>query len=1177
MRLLLALSTLLVALLFGVPAMAADCGGDLASGPQPGGCTVIAVQGKAIARNPPANGQALIWSSALNAYVPTTTSGTLSVPVTVANGGTGLGTLTQGALLVGNNTNSPTFLAPVNGDCVVGSGGVWIAAACPGGGGGGIPGGSNTNVQFNNASSFGGSSGINLSATKVLSMSIGLGADQTGDIYYNGGSGNLTRLAIGSNGKVLTASGGVPSWVAPTTVASAYTVIAPTGVAATDQTTFETALAAGKPILMEAGVWSICKQELIPVKTTITGIVSSGNPGSAAPSMSRFQTIVQCPMGQGTWSSGQAFFALQDSDVISGIAVFGNGDGGTGSDSTQPQVSCFSAHNALYPKIDQSAAVRCQGYGIDNFSNGSVPGPSIYYSQGIILSNTLVYGNNLGGYFADQSNGGFVSDQMIGPNNDFVVNGFGNVDYQGVQIYMNNSFITGAIFQNRIEDGEGHGIVLKKISFVQVLNNNIDKESILLTGGASNVVLSGNRISCCDFGFTAPGVTFAAGSYDTISSAGNFISGSGGNGAYQVNSDATISNSHFYDQTSGGYGDATSEAKIAPFVGGTNLDRQTYTPVALSGSTFTPVNFNGGKNFLFFVPHTCAPCMVDNPSTNPLPVGQHGFMAFIQDPTGGGTISLGPFYSGWTAPPLSTVPNAIDLVEYTVGPLGISLMAPAANQLTAATNVLTGGAGMTSGWSAHNSTFANAVGGCTDPVGGSACSTITEDTTFNGHSVGQTASLSGVGVASAWVNAGTPPTSAVLTATFSSSGNLMTVTSVTSGTVFQHGQRISCGGCGVEGAYVVGFVSGSGGTGTYNLNYSATITTPTSVTLTEPRFAWLTAFDSSFLNVVGVGIDPRSGQIVDRAGNSIAISTGYVAGTGVYYGSFSYQLPGTNWWRLILIYGGFTTADASIGLGLLGQGGGSPGTDWTDYTGHGGGFVQLWGPQLYAAGGGTGVTKVTNLDVTGTCTGCGTANITAGTGITVTGTNPYTITATGATATSGTVRIAQLTATSGVTTELDFTGANWSSAYNSVTLRCHGIKPSGAAADTMVAEVQTGGSAWQNTNYQASSFFSASSGTSGPGASGSTNAEIFGGEFSGMTNTTLNNDTRITIALPADTTAPKSIQWEADLRSATSSNLSVEYGSSSWIGGNNALTGLRLRNATGTDTFGGICTLSGES
>lgn len=51
---------------------------------------------------------------------------------------------------------------------------------------------------------------------KTLSTGTNLlvGSDATGDMYYNGGSGVLTRLGIGSSGNILKVSGGVPTWSA---------------------------------------------------------------------------------------------------------------------------------------------------------------------------------------------------------------------------------------------------------------------------------------------------------------------------------------------------------------------------------------------------------------------------------------------------------------------------------------------------------------------------------------------------------------------------------------------------------------------------------------------------------------------------------------------------------------------------------------------------------------------------------------------------------------------------------------------------------------------------------------------------------------------------------------------------------------------------------------------------
>jgi hypothetical protein len=75
----------------------------------------------------------------------------------VANGGTGQTTYTDGQLLIGNSTGNTltkaTLTAGTNVTITNSAGGITIAAA----GGGGSPGGSDTQVQFNNSNAFGGS------------------------------------------------------------------------------------------------------------------------------------------------------------------------------------------------------------------------------------------------------------------------------------------------------------------------------------------------------------------------------------------------------------------------------------------------------------------------------------------------------------------------------------------------------------------------------------------------------------------------------------------------------------------------------------------------------------------------------------------------------------------------------------------------------------------------------------------------------------------------------------------------------------------------------------------------------------------------------------------------------------------------------------------------------------
>ncbi len=54
-----------------------------------------------------------------------------------------------------------------------------------------------------------------VSSTNTLGgVTMGLGSDATGDIYYRNSGGVLTRLPIGSSSNILTVSGGLPSWAA---------------------------------------------------------------------------------------------------------------------------------------------------------------------------------------------------------------------------------------------------------------------------------------------------------------------------------------------------------------------------------------------------------------------------------------------------------------------------------------------------------------------------------------------------------------------------------------------------------------------------------------------------------------------------------------------------------------------------------------------------------------------------------------------------------------------------------------------------------------------------------------------------------------------------------------------------------------------------------------------------
>ncbi len=90
-----------------------------------------------------------------------------------------------------------------------------------------------TTVTYKLANVSGGDQAVGAAQTVVLTnktlgsgTTVLLGSDATGDIYYNGGSGTLTRLGIGSNAQVLTVVGGALAWATPTSVANAsYSVL----------------------------------------------------------------------------------------------------------------------------------------------------------------------------------------------------------------------------------------------------------------------------------------------------------------------------------------------------------------------------------------------------------------------------------------------------------------------------------------------------------------------------------------------------------------------------------------------------------------------------------------------------------------------------------------------------------------------------------------------------------------------------------------------------------------------------------------------------------------------------------------------------------------------------------------------------------------------------------------
>jgi len=101
-----------------------------------------------------------------NSNVITQLNAGLAGTVTVAQGGTGLTAIGALSIAVANTANTYTTVTPTAGQSIrINAGNTAWEAYTPSNGGSGTPGGSDTNIQYNNAGSFGGNADFTYNAT----------------------------------------------------------------------------------------------------------------------------------------------------------------------------------------------------------------------------------------------------------------------------------------------------------------------------------------------------------------------------------------------------------------------------------------------------------------------------------------------------------------------------------------------------------------------------------------------------------------------------------------------------------------------------------------------------------------------------------------------------------------------------------------------------------------------------------------------------------------------------------------------------------------------------------------------------------------------------------------------------------------------------------------------------
>jgi hypothetical protein len=922
----------------------------------------------------------------------------------------------------------------------------------------------------------------------------------------------------------------------PINVTSSYFVLTPSG--GDDTAAIQAATTNNRNVWLQPtlsnNAFDVRSQITVPSEHVIAGPGNFVNPGSGVADISFATVAVHCTTACTfpTQPNGQpaGFFAMQDHSVLKDFAIYGNRVGG----GTE---SCITAFNVVAPEVSHMMLTNCSHHGVDNFSDSAFPGPTGIYSQFMWLHDTAIYQPGGYCYRGDYANSGFVSDFIIRDN----VMGL----CTSGSIYVHSSFVTAHIDGNRMEDFYP-GIVLNGVEDLSMTGNLCDKTTACISlTGVRNVSISGGRWHTWDSathtGVPSANVEFS-GTNTNVTIAG--VDAEGGDlGVFKVAAGGSCVGCTIQAAPPAAatwYVDDYTRDILAPqstpLTGG-----QTTSPfgLTLTSTTFSEPDLSGYTNIIVpLLASSCvsAGCTLPGPQQLGIGIGQKFRMTFVQDPTtGGSTINWGAQYLN--PPTLSSVAETFDTVDATVLAGGNIQFGNSVTFTQPNPNGLTGGSGMTSGWTAAQATFTTGTG--TNASGAaSAATTLVEDSTVNAlHRITQSNTLANgvrtISVYGAPLGAGStryvdlavngPLAGQYVEVAIASDGSLFRI-NVLSATLLAAGVQQS--NLGWTRYYM-----------TYKLNSDST--TNQTIGLYDPQ--------QGNVQYNGDGVSGvRLWQPEDRAGTfpgGAAVNGPTPANpTGTVGASTA-----TNGTSLFYARADSAPACAQASSSVPG----CVKVDGSTITASAGVITAIGGAATDVAAGTT--------TVTGTCPSGQNLYNNGG----VVGCQPNVGGA-----------IVTKTAVSGVDSVLTFAGADFpAGSYNSLQLKCVGILPS-AAGTGFVVEVETGGSTWQASSYSVAGLWAGGSASNSGAVGTSTATDLLGGSYA-LAGTTGYGSLDITIDYPAGTAAPKKTKWALDYTYNTDGFIYSYDAGSSWTGSNAALTGARLRSTT--NTFGGVCSMYGSN